>query len=287
MHFMKKFLSATLALVLTFALLPVTAFADDGITVTTNGRPVTFADQGPVIVDGRTLVPVAGVFQALGFDTQWDGDARQVTITRAGDVIVVTIDSSTFTTNSISHNLDVPAQIIGGRTMLPIAAVLRSVGYDVSWDEGSRTVAITSASQAETVPIPAPVPEPTSVPEPEIEPEPEVEETTPEPEPTQAPTQANETVSQRNAVRSAESYINIMPFSRSGLIAQLEFEGYSNADATHGVDSIGADWNVQAARSAQGYLDLMPFSRSGLIDQLIFEGFTREQATYGVDAVGL
>ena len=59
-------------------------------------------------------------------------------------MVVITIDSSTFIVNGTSHILDVPAQIIGGRTMLPIAVVLRSVGYEVDWDGETSTVAITS-----------------------------------------------------------------------------------------------------------------------------------------------
>jgi colicin import membrane protein len=97
----------------------------------------------------------------------------------------------------------------------------------------------------------------------------------------------SETVSQRNARRSAESYLRTMAFSRDGLIKQLKFEGYDEADATYGVDALIVDWKDQAAKSAATYLDTMPFSRQGLIDQLLFEGFTREQAEFGVDAVGL
>lgn len=93
--------------------------------------------------------------------------------------------------------------------------------------------------------------------------------------------------SQCNAFRSAADYLRLMAFSRSGLIRQLEFEGYSTADATYGVDAQNADWNAQATKSAKSYLDLMPFSRSGLIAQLEFEGFTRAQATFGVAANGL
>ena len=78
-----------------------------------------------------------------------------------------------------------------------------------------------------------------------------------------------------------------MAFSRSGLITQLEFEGFTNQDATYGVDAVGANWNEQAAKKAAGYLDMMAFSRSGLITQLEFEGFTPAQAEYGVRTTGL
>ena len=96
-----------------------------------------------------------------------------------------------------------------------------------------------------------------------------------------------ETVAQENARRSAATYLDTSPFSRKGLIEQLEFEGYSVKDATYGVDAQKVDWKKQAAASAENYLDTSAFSRSGLIDQLMFEGYTRPQAEYGVNKVGL
>jgi hypothetical protein len=91
---------------------------------------------------------------------------------------------------------------------------------------------------------------------------------------------------QDNATRQAESYLRSQAFSRSGLIDQLMFEGYSRADATHAVNTVDVDWYEQAALKAESYLRSQAFSRQGLIDQLVFEGFTQAQATYGVRAVG-
>lgn len=99
------------------------------------------------------------------------------------------------------------------------------------------------------------------------------------------------TVSQENAVEKAESYLDLTGFSRSGLIDQLEFEGFTTEDATFAVEyleSTGAvDWNAEAVEKAESYMDLTAFSRSGLIEQLEFEGFTTEQANYAADQVGL
>ena len=89
-----------------------------------------------------------------------------------------------------------------------------------------------------------------------------------------------------NALASAKHYLSFMAFSRSGLIKQLEFEGYSPEAAAVAVDCVGADWNEQAVKKAREYLDFMSFSRSGLISQLLFEGFTNEQAEYAVTEVG-
>ncbi len=100
-------------------------------------------------------------------------------------------------------------------------------------------------------------------------------------------TTVKETASQNNAKKAAKSYLSIMAFSRTSLIKQLEFEKYSTADATYGVDAQNADWNAQAAKSAKSYLELMAFSRTSLIDQLVFEGFSQAEAEYGVGTTGL
>lgn len=96
----------------------------------------------------------------------------------------------------------------------------------------------------------------------------------------------NLTMGQKNALKEAKSYLDYSSFSYSGLIEQLEYEGYSNEDATYAVDNCGADWNEQAAKTASDYLDYSSFSKDGLIEQLEYEGFTHEQAVYGAERNG-
>lgn len=140
-------------------------------------------------------------------------------------------------------------------------------GEETAGNDSTPSTSVTETQQpAETTPSAEPTP--TATPDPTPEPTPEM------------------TMGQKNALKQAHNYLDFSAFSRSGLIDQLEFEGYSTEDATFAVDNCGADWNEQAAKKAQDYLDFSSFSRSGLIDQLEFEGFTTEQAEYGVSAVG-
>ncbi len=94
------------------------------------------------------------------------------------------------------------------------------------------------------------------------------------------------TTGERNAVEKAKSYLEIIAFSRKGLIEQLEYEKFLHEEAVYGADNCGADWNEQVAKKAKSYLELMAFSRGGLIEQLEYEGFTHEQAVYGVKQNG-
>ena len=79
----------------------------------------------------------------------------------------------------------------------------------------------------------------------------------------------------------AHDYLRSSAFSRTGLIEQLEYEGFSEGDATYAVDNCGADWKAQAALMAKQYRKSSVFSHNGLVGQLEYEGFTHEQAEYG------
>jgi hypothetical protein len=130
---------------------------------------------------------------------------------------------------------------------------------------------------------------PTDTPTPTVEP--------PTPTPTQTapvvPVAPAMTVSQENAVKSAQSYLDMTGFSRTGLIEQLSSssgEGFPKADAVFAVDYLHVNWNEQAVKAGQSYLDMSGFSRSGLIEQLSSkagDGFTKAQATYAANKLGL
>jgi len=119
-----------------------------------------------------------------------------------------------------------------------------------------------------------------------------VSEPTPEPEPVadQKSGKADEpqkelTLSQRNAIRKAESYLEVLAFSESGLVKQLKFEGFSSSDAKFAVGQLDVDWKEQAVLKAEDYLDATAFSKKSLISQLKFEGFTSNQAKQAVERV--
>ena len=152
----KKILAAILAVLLAFSLVPSKALiACDAcepniavtVVVTVDGVPVEFIGQGPVVVDGRILVPVRGVFEQMGFSINWDSEAQAAVLTRSGDEVRIAIGSTTFTTNGVAHALDVPAQLVGDSTMIPLRVVLESVGYSLDWrHEGGTDFVIVSSA---------------------------------------------------------------------------------------------------------------------------------------------
>ena len=139
-------------------------------------------------------------------------------------------------------------------------------------------------AELEATEEPAPAPAPTSAPTSQPAPRPAP---APAPPPPPAEATSDGTVAQSNALGKARDYLKFTSFSRSGLIEQLQYEGFSTGDATWAVDKLAVDWNEQAATKAEEYLSFTSFSRSGLIEQLTYEGFSPPQAEHGANAVGL
>ena len=113
------------------------------IRVVLNGTPLVM-DVPPQLVGGRTLLPLRAVAEALGAEVNWDSTNRIVTAIRDGTTIILPLGSTTVTVNGQAVTIDVPATIVGGRTLVPLRFVAESFGIDVNWDGATRTVTITT-----------------------------------------------------------------------------------------------------------------------------------------------
>lgn len=132
---MKKLAATAMAAVM----MTSSAFAGE-ISVNLDGELVEFAGQEPVIVEGRTLIPLRGVFEQLGYDISWDNSTKTAQFKKGDTDVKVTADAKEFNVNGESVELDVPAQIINGSMMLPLRAVGEATGLEVNWDGDTKTV---------------------------------------------------------------------------------------------------------------------------------------------------
>ena len=128
---------------------PPLAYANE-INVTVNGQRVDFQGQGPANIDGHTMIPVRGVFEMMGFNIIWNETLQQVILSRGRTSAMFTIGRRTLYVNGRTYALNVPPQVIGGRTMMPVRNIAESLGYHVGWDRFTNTVLISST------PIPEP-----------------------------------------------------------------------------------------------------------------------------------
>lgn len=112
-----------------------------GIRVTVNGNYIDF-DTQPVIQNGRTLVPVRKIFEALGAEVEWDEPTQTVKATKGETTVILQINNEKMYVNGAEKILDVPAQLMESRTLVPARAVGEAFGCNVSWDDPTQTVII-------------------------------------------------------------------------------------------------------------------------------------------------
>jgi len=144
------------------SLIIVTAASAQAVRVFVDSDEVAF-DQPPVIMGSRVLVPLRGIFEKMGATVDWDARTRTVEAARGNVLVVLRIGSRIAQVNNRPLTLDVPAMIVGGRTLVPLRFISESLGAGVEWREGSRTVLITTGQPPAAQPSPAPPGQPTTI----------------------------------------------------------------------------------------------------------------------------
>jgi hypothetical protein len=112
------------------------------VQVVVDGRPIVF-DVQPRILNGRAMVPMRGIFEALGAEIRWHGATQTVFASVNGREIVLPIGSTSPTVNGVVVPIDQPAFIANGRTIIPLRFVAEASGATVNWDGANRTAVIT------------------------------------------------------------------------------------------------------------------------------------------------
>ena len=141
--FMKKRLLSIFTSAMMFSSFTAVHCEND-IKVLLDGVELEF-DVLPQIIDERTFVPLRAIFEALGAEVEWDGVTQTVTAKRDKSTVSLTIGRNIINVNTETVELDVPPQIIDGRTLVPARAVAESFDCIVDWDGKTHTVTITSA----------------------------------------------------------------------------------------------------------------------------------------------
>lgn len=114
-----------------------------GAKVRINDKLIKFSDQYPIIIDGRTLIPIRAVSENMGAKVDWDGSRQCAVIKKDGKTIELYIGKNTAYVNGKAVDLGVPAQMINNRTLVPLRFVAEQLNVAVEWDGDTRTVEIT------------------------------------------------------------------------------------------------------------------------------------------------
>ena len=99
-------------------------------------------DVPPQIINGRTLIPVRFISESFGCVVGWDASSGKITISRGDFSIVLFKDKKTAYINGEEFQLDVPATIVSGRTLVPVRFISEGFGAEVSWEGETKTITI-------------------------------------------------------------------------------------------------------------------------------------------------
>jgi len=122
------------------------------IQVQVNGSPISFESAGPVERNNSVLVPLRGVFEALGASVDYDSSSHMVRAYRGGQNILLPIGSTQATVDGRTVRLNQPASIVGGSTMVPLRFVAESLGASVDWIAADSLVSIHTGQIAQGPP---------------------------------------------------------------------------------------------------------------------------------------
>ncbi|MBQ8941216.1 MAG: copper amine oxidase N-terminal domain-containing protein [Firmicutes bacterium] len=116
-----------------------------------------------VIRNGRTFVPVRGVFEQLGFSVDWNAAAEKASLSDGKHNISIIKGANYFKIDGKQIYPDVSQQVINNSLYLPVKAIADAVGAETSWNAEKKLVHISyngkdayiTCAEEKTVPVPA------------------------------------------------------------------------------------------------------------------------------------
>ena len=140
----KRIVSIIMILVCMLCCATVASAAEEKvISVYVDGNKIEF-DVPPTSENGRTLVPLRYIFEALGATVEWIQEESRAIAQKDGIIIDLTLGSDVMYRNDAPITLDVAAKAVDGRILVPARAVSEALDADVVWDADTYSVIITS-----------------------------------------------------------------------------------------------------------------------------------------------
>jgi len=152
------------------------AQASQGVSLFIDGQEVlSDIKPDPIIIEGRTMVPIRVISEELGMQVEWINEKQLVLIYSEDnpDIIIPPVNhvDRSFPyifIDNVQLISDVNPVIIEGRTMVPIRAVGEGLGMEVDWDPATYQVHLSKPALpveepvAEEPPLPQ-IPEPGAI----------------------------------------------------------------------------------------------------------------------------
>lgn len=125
---------------------PIYMVPERPITIMLNGKEVAM-DQRPILGNGRTLVPLRAIGEALGARVTWNQADQTATVALGDREVKVTVGSNRVVIHDpirgdVVIYCDIAPVVAGGRTLVPVRVISESLGLKVGWNDATRTVTL-------------------------------------------------------------------------------------------------------------------------------------------------
>ncbi len=147
-HYRKAAVTAASIVFLAIFLAASPAFAAIGLVV--DGQRLD-TDVPPQINEGRTLVPLCLIGEALGMEVSWETDIQAAVLQGKGKLLKLPVGKTQAEVNGKAVTLDVPAVITEGRVMVPVRFVSEQFKAEVEWDKINQIVNITTLEEGKSM----------------------------------------------------------------------------------------------------------------------------------------
>lgn len=122
---------------------------NDAIQLIVDHKNITALSE-PVIENGRVLVPIKFVSDAIGAEVIWDGEERTVLVKKGDKELLLWIGSRLIQYGDRGYGVsDVAPKIINERTYVPLRVVSNALSIGIQWDGDTRSVYVDSSESSD------------------------------------------------------------------------------------------------------------------------------------------
>lgn len=114
-------------------------YSNEGISVVIDGEDIDFGHVKPIIVNGRTMLPLRELVEYLGCEVEWQPPST-IKIKDYDNSITMNVNSNKYMEGNAAKEMDVAPMIVDGHTYVPVRFIAEYFGYEVEWDPASQTV---------------------------------------------------------------------------------------------------------------------------------------------------
>lgn len=100
----------------------------------------TILEEKPIVIEGRTMLPVRAIFEALGGTVDWSQETKTATVTFDDKIVSLKHLERTMKVNGQEKDLIIPSVIIDGRMFVGARGVSEGIEKTVLWENTTVTI---------------------------------------------------------------------------------------------------------------------------------------------------